>query len=52
LRTLRLGLVAVAAAATLAIPASSLGTTLPTKTVLGEVLITDQRMIVAQYQGE
>jgi hypothetical protein len=55
LRTVKVSVVGLAAAAALTFSATSLAapmTTAPTKTVLVQVLITDQRMIVAQYQGE
>jgi len=47
--------VGLTAAAALAFSATTLATpktTVPTKTVLIQVLITDQRVTVAQYQGE
>jgi plastocyanin len=48
---LKLTAATLVAGAALAAPASSLATTVPTKTILVQVLITDQKMIVVQYQN-
>jgi plastocyanin len=50
-RLLKVVFAGIVAVATLAVPAGTMATTLPTKTVLIQVLITDQKIIVAQYQN-